>query len=319
MINHFELLPYITKLDGLLTNVLAGSYGLMIKLVKVMLVCLYSTGMMLSQDLHILYTQNTNGVLRNCYCPDHPLGGMEKRATFVAQWRKEHPNTLLFDSGDFLSFDGNTANDANMLTAMDTLQYSAVNLGDQEFSNGSDFLSANMEHTSVPWVASNLRANETPFSDLPRSRLLEVAKLNILVMGVLDRASFQFFNRIYGDSGLAVLDPVIAIQDVYAKAKIHSRIDLVILLSNLGYDGDRELAHKLDFIDVIIGGHSQDQFDRPIVIENTIITQCGKNGQYIGHLGLQVVNGKLKAHSGNLIPMDLSIKDDQSMLRLIAR
>lgn len=255
----------------------------------------------------------------NCQCPSAPLGGMEKRATFVSDWLKDHPNTLLFDSGDFLSFDGDEDNDAKMLQAMDAMNYSAVNIGDQEFSNGIDFLASNTKLNSIPFVASNLESSDSSKLDIPQQRILTVSGFNILVMGVLDSESYEFYKRIYADFNLVVTDPIQAVKRIYTQAKSNSRIDLVLLLSNLGYDQDEQIARELDFIDVIIGGHSQHQFDRPIVIEKTIITQCGKNGQYLGQLDLQFENYKLIEHSGELIPMDLSISDDEAMLKLIAK
>ncbi len=285
---------------------------------KILLIILICTVALQSQDLHILYSQNTNGLLINCQCPDNPLGGMEKRATFIKGWLREHPNTLLFDSGDFLSFDGDEVNDAKMLQVMDAVNYSAVNIGDQEFSNGIEFIESNMKLSSIPFVASNLESTHASKLDIPQQRILTIVGLNILVMGVIDSESFEFYNRIYADLNLVVTDPIQSVRRIYTQAKSNSRIDLVILLSNLGYDQEEQLARELDFIDVIIGGHSQHQFDRPVQVENAIITQCGKNGQYLGHLELQVEKSKLVAHSGELIPMDLSISDDEAMLKLIA-
>jgi 2',3'-cyclic-nucleotide 2'-phosphodiesterase (5'-nucleotidase family) len=286
---------------------------------KVLLIGLTCLGTLKAQEIHILYSQNTNGVLLNCQCPSAPLGGMEKRATFVSNWLKKHPNTLLFDSGDFLSFDGDEINDSKMLRAMDAMNYSAVNIGDQEFSNSIEFIESNMNLSSIPFVTSNLESSDASRMDIPQQRILTVSGLNILVMGVIDSESYEFYSRVYGDFNLIVTDPIQAVRRIYTKAKSNSRIDLVILLSNLGYDLDEQIATDLDFIDVIIGGHSQHQFDRPIVIEKTIITQSGKNGQYLGHLDLQMEKSKLAAHSGELIPMDLSISDDEAMLKLLAK
>ena len=106
-----------------------------LRLIALMFIVCATTSIQ-AQDLHILYTQNTNGVLQNCNCPDNPLGGMEKRATLFQDWLKEYPNTLIFDSGDFLSFDGSPASDAKMIEAMKALHYSSVNIGDQEFVQG---------------------------------------------------------------------------------------------------------------------------------------------------------------------------------------
>ena len=280
------------------------------------IVCLFKIS--LSQELHILYTQNTNGVLLNCQCPDNPLGGMEKRASFIKRWLDEHPNTLIFDSGDFLSFDGDEVNDIKMLRAMEALNYSAVNIGDQEFSNGIEFIESNMNLSSIPLVASNLELPDDSKLDIPQQRILTVSGLNILVIGVIENESFEFYSRIFGGFNLSVTDPIQAVRRIHTKAVNNSKTDLVILLSNLGYDKDQQLAREMDFINVIIGGHSQHQFEHPVQVGNTIITQCGKNGQYIGHLVINIKKSKLMTHTGELIPMDLSIKDDEAMLKLFA-
>jgi 2',3'-cyclic-nucleotide 2'-phosphodiesterase (5'-nucleotidase family) len=291
----------------------------MIKLLKVFLISICSMGFILSQELHILYTQNVNGVLQNCKCPSTPFGGMEKRATFISQSRQNYTHTLLLDSGDLLSFnDSQLENDTKMLQAMEILNYSVVNIGDQEFSNGVQFLQANIKKKSIPWVASNLKTTDNETFLVPEMHAINFADLNVLIMGVMDSASFGFYNRTLGDFNLEVFDPGESVQNVYRNALENIRVDAVILLSNLGYDRDEVLAQELDFLDVIIGGHSQHQFEEPQVINNTIITQCGKNGQYVGHLVLQFKQGKLIAHSGELIPMDLSIKDDEAMMKLIS-
>ena len=52
------------------------------KLTKVILFAMIIlTAGLLAQNkkLYILHTNNTNGALENCYCPDHPFGAVEKR------------------------------------------------------------------------------------------------------------------------------------------------------------------------------------------------------------------------------------------------
>ena len=55
------------------------------------------------RTFYILHTNNTNGALENCYCPDHPLGSIEKRALYVEDFIKSHSRTLVLDAGDFFT------------------------------------------------------------------------------------------------------------------------------------------------------------------------------------------------------------------------
>ena len=54
---------------------------------KLFLVIIISiiTNLIFAQDgkLYILHTNNTNGALENCYCPDHPFGAVEKRSIYL--------------------------------------------------------------------------------------------------------------------------------------------------------------------------------------------------------------------------------------------
>ena len=64
-------------------------------IVHLFLVILLGTGLT-AQDktLYILHTNNTNGALENCYCPDHPFGAVEKRVVFVENFLEDHPNAI---------------------------------------------------------------------------------------------------------------------------------------------------------------------------------------------------------------------------------
>ena len=86
-----------------------------------------------SQDrsLYILHSNNTNGALENCYCPDHPLGSIEKRALYVQDFIKSHPRTLVVDAGDFFTMSKKLLKDSLVCEAYATIPYDALLLGDQ--------------------------------------------------------------------------------------------------------------------------------------------------------------------------------------------
>ena len=59
-------------------------------------------------SLYILHTNNTNGALENCYCPDHPLGSIEKRSLYIEDFNNSNPRTVILDAGDFLQCQKNS-------------------------------------------------------------------------------------------------------------------------------------------------------------------------------------------------------------------
>ena len=87
--------------------------------------------------LYILHTNNTNGALENCYCPDHPFGAIEKRSVFINNFIKEHPNSIVVDAGDFFPVTKRPFLDSLIIDAYVSLPYDAVLAGDQELSRNN--------------------------------------------------------------------------------------------------------------------------------------------------------------------------------------
>ena len=72
-------------------------------------------------------------------------------------------------------------------------------------------------------------------------------------------------------------------------------------------DVDLKLASRVRGIDVILGGHTHDAVPRPSVVKNpagqTIVTNAGSNGKFLGVLDLDVKSGKLIDFRYRLVPV----------------
>jgi 2',3'-cyclic-nucleotide 2'-phosphodiesterase (5'-nucleotidase family) len=73
--------------------------------------------------------------------------------------------------------------------------------------------------------------------------------------------------------------------------------DVVILLSHLGIERDRELAAELDNeISLVIGAHSHTLLPRGERVGNVTIVQAGSFGEYLGRVELDLEDGVRIAH-----------------------
>jgi 5'-nucleotidase len=63
--------------------------------------------------------------------------------------------------------------------------------------------------------------------------------------------------------------------------------DYIVVLSQMGVDGDREIAEKWTEIDLIVGGHSQTLIEKPVMSGKTRIVQAGKGGGRVGEIVLR--------------------------------
>jgi len=82
------------------------------------------------------------------------------------------------------------------------------------------------------------------------------------------------------------------------KAKDEGAV-IIIVLSHLGLDADKDLAQRIPGIHVIVGGHSHTALENPVVAGNTIIVQAGAYGLYLGVLKLKIdpATGKIIRHT----------------------
>ena len=91
-------------------------------------------------SLYILHTNNTNGALENCYCPDHPLGSIEKRSLYIEDFINSNPRTVILDAGDFFTMSKKLLKDSLVCEAYATIPYDRILLGDQEQLEMKNFL-----------------------------------------------------------------------------------------------------------------------------------------------------------------------------------
>lgn len=116
--------------------------------------------------LHILATSDVHGALMSGPDGRPPSGGLSRISTQVDRLRKQLPNCLLLDNGDFLQ--GTPLLDLiaegalpildahPIISAMNLLDYDAAGLGNHEFDFGLTFLESTLKQANFPVVASNV-------------------------------------------------------------------------------------------------------------------------------------------------------------------
>ncbi|MBN6186715.1 bifunctional metallophosphatase/5'-nucleotidase [Aneurinibacillus sp. BA2021] len=90
------------------------------------------------------------------------------------------------------------------------------------------------------------------------------------------------FPSVYELLGLMTTDPEQAVAE--AVAVLRPTVDLIVVLSHIGYGRDVKLARNVQGIDLILGAHTHTYLEAGERIGSTLICQTGKFGQYIGHV-----------------------------------
>jgi len=269
-----------------------------------------------SARITLLHTNDTHSHIEP-FGPGPYLGkgGIARRATLVRQLRQSLGSTLLLDAGDvcegtpyFNRFKGLL--DYRLMSMMG---YDAGTLGNHEFANGVEGLSAALAEARFPILNCHLDTRDAPGLE-KQLRPWMVRELPGLKVG-LTGACVDFAGLVAPAEhrGVDWRDPVAPLRAVVKHLREVERVDLVVLLSHLGYDmrgaalDDLSLPGLVPGIDVIIGGHTHTFLSAPVQVAHaqgeTTVFQVGFGGINLGRMDFTFGARRLLGASGTAVPV----------------
>jgi 2',3'-cyclic-nucleotide 2'-phosphodiesterase (5'-nucleotidase family) len=160
----------------------------------------------------------------------------------------------------------------------------AVNVGDRDLSQGLDFLKQEAAQ-GLPLISANLVDAAQGQRIFPPYVIREVSGQRIAFVGLLRSPLPEAIEKTL--AGKAVVeDPMAAIRKVMAE--LRGKADLVILLSDLGWDQDIGMARAVAGIAFILGSHEGRASLSPFQQGGTFIMQSYQKGMDAGELALSL-------------------------------
>ncbi|RCK77873.1 MAG: 5'-nucleotidase [Candidatus Ozemobacter sibiricus] len=191
---------------------------------------------------------------------------------------------LLVDAGD--RFQGapvvNLSRGRLMTELYNLLGYTLVALGNHDFDYDLAGLRAAQQGARFPLLCTNLRLATASASLWRASAIAPIGGWRVGFVAAMteDLPRITFPRNIDG----VRLEPVIpALRREVARLR-EKGCDLVVLLSHCGHPYDLLLAVAVPGLDVILGGHSQDQLDQPRQINGVWIVQTRGYGSHLGEM-----------------------------------
>ena len=246
-----------------------------------------------AQPLVIMHTNDTHSQIDPySYKEDVNMGGALRREAAIREVRAENPYTLLLDAGDFSQGTPyfNFFKGYMEVHLMNAMGYDAATLGNHEFDNGCSALAARVKTANFPVLCANyVFANKKLAKVIKPYTIIERGgyKIGIFGLGVnLDGYVAPKVSR-----EVTYLDPVETARKMVALLKAQN-CDLIVCLSHVGVDknikdNDYEIARQVPEIDVIVGGHSHEEINPPVVVGNTRICQMTNRGKCFGVLTVE--------------------------------
>ena len=254
------------------------------------------------------------------------VGGFAHLATLVKRMRASRPGALLLDGGDTWQGSGTSlwTKGQDMVDACKLLGVDVMT-GHWEFTLGMDRVKEIVEKDfagKVDFVAQNIKTLD--FGD-PVFKPYVIKPMNGVPVAVIGQA---FPYTPIANPRYMVKDWEFGIQDENMQKVVDEArakgAQVVVVISHNGMDVDLKMASRVRGIDAIMGGHTHDGMPVASVIKNaggqTLVTNAGSNGKFLGVLDFDVKNGKVADYRYKLLPVFANmLPADKEMDALITK
>jgi len=263
-------------------------------------------------DIHQeMFWQGDHAVYRHA-------GGYARIATIVKQIRTESQGNCLFcDCGDTLhgTYPAMDTQGQAMIPILNSLRLDAMT-AHWEFAFGPAIFNRRVTELNYPMLAINVYDKATKKLVYQPYSINEIGGIKIGLIGIasniVDKTMPPSYSEgIYFTMGKDELPPIIDLLCMKEK------VDLIVLISHLGFTQDMKLLSEVKGIDVCLSGHTHNRLYKPVVIGKTILIQSGCHGSFLGRLDLEIVEGQITDYKHQLIEVEASIQPDPLVDELV--
>jgi len=247
-------------------------------------------------EIRILHVNDFHG-FAEAYKPlgsDELLGGIAYLAAKANELRKEK-ESLSLSAGDMIQGNNwaNLFQGESVIEWMNEMRFDAMVLGNHEFDFGQEVLKKRISEARFPILGANVEGVER----LKPYVIKELKGIKVALIGVVTE-DVPLSTHPRNVAGLNFISPMKIIEKYIKELK--NKVDVMVVLSHIGYPADRMLAEKVEGIDVIVGGHSHTKITKPVKVGNTIIVQAWEHGKALGVVDLTIKDGKVIRSEGRL-------------------
>jgi sulfur-oxidizing protein SoxB len=279
-----------------------------------------------SKQLTILQMNDSHGYLdlheELFWTGDHAeyrkAGGYSRIAALLNRIRAERPGQVLaFDCGDTIhgTYTAVQTEGQALVPILNAIGFQAMT-AHWEFAYGPARFQEIASQLDYPMLAINCYDKESDELVFEPYLVAEAGGLRVGVIGIaatiVDKVMPASFSEgIYFTLGNEELPVYIDI------LRDEERVDLVVVISHLGFPQEMKLAGEVEGIDVLLSGHTHNRLYRPARVNDTIVIQSGCHGSFLGRLDLEVQDGHVVDYSHHLIVVGEDVEPDAEVQLLV--
>jgi 5'-nucleotidase / UDP-sugar diphosphatase len=224
------------------------------------------------------------------------IGGLARVATLRKELISNNPNTLTVLAGDFISpsvigtlkFEGKRIRGKQMIETLNVLGLDMVVFGNHEFDyDDLSDLQARLDESNFTWLAGNARLKGTTWTQqffknkagggteiCPDNKVISFkdadgTMINIGIFGVLVNNGKKPWVE-YSDWAEAAKKNF---------AELKPKCDVVLALTHLSIEEDKQLAGMLPEVPLVMGGHDHDNMRIPV--GPSLVTKADANAKTV--------------------------------------
>jgi 5'-nucleotidase len=237
--------------------------------------------------------------------PVDGAGGLARVATLKQRLTRDGSTTLMLLAGDFLSSSvaSTIFKGEQMIAALNAAGLDIATLGNHEFDFGAEILLQRMAEARWQWVVANAidRTTGKPVGGAAPYIVRTFGSLKVAFIGL---CSTEGSPRDRLDR-LEIVDPLRAAAR-YLPMIRRERVDVIVALTHLTFDEDRELAERFPEIDLIVGGH--EHFPITATVNRTFISKAGSDAKFVARI--DVAKRRAVERYYELIPITDALPDE---------
>lgn len=258
-------------------------------------------------------------------------GGMARVAHIADSIKQEEPNSFLVMAGDFLSpsligtmrYQGERIMGKQMIDVMNAMQFDLVTVGNHEFDLKEEEFQSRLNESNFQWIATNSKQvtdqGEMPFAINRNGQKEPIQETYRLLISDADGTEIVLgFIGVTLDSNP---QPYVAYENYMESTErvlpeLKENSEILIGLTHLSIDQDKELAESIPEFSLIMGGH--EHHNMLLDAGNAKIAKADANAKtvYVHTLTFNKNKNRLVIDS-ELVPIDATVPSQSTVEEIV--
>lgn len=253
-------------------------------------------------DVELFYLANLNAQVQNCFCGTPSYGGLDRLISLIARKRKQNPDCIFIDGGDFFNSYPFPALNQAVVELYQLLKPDVMVPSDQEFVDGLTV--AKKLFTQFP---QNILWSNAVLAGTSTVKKLDFPGIRIL--SYLDESAFDLIKK-----PIALRFNLSLFEKLYKQALGHRLIIVVYHGRQSALDA---FLAKYQKVSLVLAGHSQSL--ETVTSKRPYVVGGGFDGERLRQIKLRIVKHAIQSIEVKDITVGTDIKPNPEAVKIIKK